>query len=167
MNELKPALFLDRDGIVNVDKGYVYKWEDVEFCPGIVELIRTADRKDYLVFVVSNQSGVARGYYSKEDVDELHRRMGLELEGLGAYVKRWYYCPDLENPEMRKPAPGMILKAEAEFPIDRNRSLMVGDKPSDVINLEGLKCVLVRRNYDLSGVDVPIFESLEEVEKLL
>lgn len=135
------AVFLDRDGTINVEKGYVYKPEDFEFEPGAIEAIRLLNQAGYKIFVVSNQSGIARGYYSEAAVEELHVWLAAELEKHGARVDAFYFCP--HHPDYgtgkykidcdcRKPSPGMLLKAAAEWNIDLNFSYMVGDHKSDI-----------------------------------
>jgi D-glycero-D-manno-heptose 1,7-bisphosphate phosphatase len=139
---LKPALFLDRDGVLNEDQGYVHRWDDFRWIPGAREAVAAFNRAGWLVIVVTNQSGVGRGYYSEADMHALHARMTAELRAAGAHVDALYFCPEHPeaadpryrhpDPPNRKPNPGMILQALADWPIDRQRSLLVGDKPSDL-----------------------------------
>jgi len=151
---MKKALFLDRDGTVNVDKGYVYKPEDFVFIDGIVDAIRRYNQDDYLVAVISNQAGVARGYYSEADVVALHKYADALLLKLNARVDKWYYCPHHSefgigeykiDCNCRKPKTGMLEQAIAEFDIDAKQSLLVGDKPWDIECGEkmGIKSVYV------------------------
>ena len=166
----RPALFLDRDGVINVDKGYVYKTEDIELCPGITELIESVKKKGWWVCVLSNQSGVGRGLYSWQQVEFLHQTLGKMLS-----VDRWFYCP--YHPEgvgeykgfshLRKPGAGMLLRAEQALPIDRLKSLMVGDKKSDRIQLQGLQSWLVQGNYSLDSEQGYIFSHLDEIRERL
>lgn len=135
------AVFFDRDGTLNVNTDYLYKKEDFVWMPQAVEAIKYANDRGYLVIVVSNQSGVARGYYTEEDVKILHRWMNEELKKKGAHIDAFYYCPYhtagtvpeyTRDSEDRKPKPGMVLKAMREFHIDPKQSIMIGDKPLDV-----------------------------------
>jgi len=139
---LRPALFLDRDGVLNEDRGYVARWEDFAWIPGAREAVAAFNRAGWLVIVVTNQSGVGRGYYTEADMHALHARMGEELASVGAHIDAFYFCPHHPDaaqpvyrhpdPPDRKPNPGMILRALAEWPIDRDRSVLVGDKDSDI-----------------------------------
>jgi D-glycero-D-manno-heptose 1,7-bisphosphate phosphatase len=139
---LRPALFLDRDGVLNEDRGYVHRWEDFHWIAGARETVAAFNRAGWLVIVVTNQSGVGRGYYSEADMHALHARMGEDLAALGGHIDAFYHAPDHPqaaldayrhpDPPDRKPNPGMILKALAEWPIDLDRSILVGDKPSDL-----------------------------------
>ena len=126
------ALFLDRDGVINVDKNYVYKVQDFEFCAGIFTLCALFLSKGYKIFVITNQSGIARGFYSKKDFENLSAFMCDEFAKKGVFISRIYHCPHLEECECRKPKPGMILKAQAEFDIDLANSVFIGDNLSDM-----------------------------------
>ncbi|MDT8903826.1 D-glycero-alpha-D-manno-heptose-1,7-bisphosphate 7-phosphatase [Anaeroselena agilis] len=141
----RPAAFFDRDGVLNVDKGYLYRSEEFEWIPGAVETIKRLNDQGFLVFVVTNQSGVARGYYREEDVVRLHAWMNGELANHGARIDKFYYCPHYtEGPareyvkacQCRKPLPGLILAAFAEWDIDREKSFLIGDKDSDLAAAE-------------------------------
>ncbi len=137
-----PALFLDRDGVINLDTGYPLKPEQISFLPGVVQAIQLARSRGLRVVVITNQSGVARGMGTEEDVMRLHRWMNGELRAAGAEVDVWYHCPFHESAKHsayrwsdhpdRKPNPGMLLRAALELRIDLSRSLLIGDKPSDV-----------------------------------
>jgi D-glycero-D-manno-heptose 1,7-bisphosphate phosphatase len=139
---LRPAIFLDRDGVLNEDQGYVHRWEDFRWIPGAREAVAAFNRAGWLAIVVTNQSGVGRGYYTEADMHALHAHMAEELALAGARIDAFYFCPhhpdapDLAyrhpDPPDRKPNPGMILRALAEWPIDRARSILVGDKDSDM-----------------------------------
>ena len=141
MTTSRPALFLDRDGVINADKGYVSRVEDVEWIEGAAEAIAAFNARNWFVFVVTNQSGIARNYYSEADMFTLHDWMLAELAAKGAHVDRIYHCPyheEGENPAYRrdsfdrKPKPGMLLKALAEFPVKREQSFLIGDKETDM-----------------------------------
>jgi D-glycero-D-manno-heptose 1,7-bisphosphate phosphatase len=150
----RPALFLDRDGVLNEDRGYVYRWEDFAWVRGAREVVAAFNRAGWLVVVVTNQSGVGRGYYTEDDMHALHGRMVEDLAKAGAHVDAFYFAPQHPDsalaryrhpdPPDRKPNPGMLLRAMAEWPIDAERSLMIGDKPSDLEAAEraGVRAVL-------------------------
>ncbi len=139
---LRPALFLDRDGVLNEDQGYVHRWEDFRWIVGAREAVAAFNRAGWLVIVVTNQSGVGRGYYSEAAVHALHAQMQADLAKAGAHIDAFYLAPqhpeaaDLAyrhpDPPLRKPNPGMILKALADWPIDQPASFLVGDKLSDL-----------------------------------
>jgi D-glycero-D-manno-heptose 1,7-bisphosphate phosphatase len=138
----RPALFLDRDGVLNEDRGYVSRWEDFAWVPGAREAVAAFNRAGWLVIVVTNQSGVGRGYYTEADMHALHARMGEELARAGGHIDAFYFAPHHPeapvesyrhpDPPDRKPNPGMILRALSEWSIDRACSVLVGDKTSDM-----------------------------------
>jgi D-glycero-D-manno-heptose 1,7-bisphosphate phosphatase len=133
---MKKALFLDRDGVINIDHGYVGKIEDFEFVDGILDFIKSAQKKGYLPIVVTNQSGIGRGYYSLDDFKKLTNWMLEQMQQVGIEIDRShvFYCP--HSPEAgcncRKPMPGMLLEAKERFNIDMKNSWMIGDKQSDI-----------------------------------
>ena len=138
---VRRALFLDRDGVINVDHGYVHTPEKFEFIDGIFELCGSARRHGYLLVVVTNQAGIGRGYYSEDAFHHLMAWMCGQFRLRGADIAKVYFCPDhpehgigryrRESP-MRKPNPGMILAAAADFNLDLASCVLVGDKRSDI-----------------------------------
>jgi D-glycero-D-manno-heptose 1,7-bisphosphate phosphatase len=137
----RSAVFLDRDGVLNTDKGYVYRKEDFIWVDGAKEAIKFLNEQNYYVFVITNQSGVARGYYTEEDVMTLHHWMNEELSKISAVIHGFYYCPHLPdaviekyrvNCDCRKPAPGLILQAINDWPIVKEGSFLIGDSSRDV-----------------------------------
>ena len=137
----RPALFLDRDGVININHGYVCRPEEFEFIDGIFELCRTAQGLRYLLIVITNQAGIGRGYYSEADFHLLTDWMRDVFAREGVTIDGVYFCPyhpehgvgdyKIESP-CRKPAPGMLLQAAKEFEIDLSRSILIGDKESDI-----------------------------------
>ena len=125
------ALFLDRDGTINVDYGYTYETEKFEFVDGIVQLCQKAQEKNYKIIVITNQSGVERGYYTLEQMNAFNDLMISEFKKHGVVVTDVYCCPYLEHPD-RKPAPGMFLKARDRYNIDMENSIVIGDKERDI-----------------------------------
>ena len=136
------AVFLDRDGVINVDHGYVSTWERFEFLPGVPDALRALQDAGYLLIVVSNQSGIGRGYYCEADVESLNQVIAQHLGStVGVTLSGFYHCPhhptEAEGEfrrqcDCRKPAPGMIRQAVLDHGIDLNTSLLVGDKDSDI-----------------------------------
>lgn len=134
---LRPAVLLDRDGVINVPTGvphaYVTSWEGFRFLPGVAGAIAALNRAGYLVAVVTNQRGVARGALSPGELDGIHRRMVAELASAGARVDGVYACPHEGGCGCRKPETGLLERAAAELGIDRAACYMVGDSPGDVL----------------------------------
>jgi len=133
---MRRALFLDRDGVINVEINYLHKIEDFEFIDGIFDLCRHYQNLGYIIVVVTNQSGIARGYYSESDFKILTKWMIEEFTNNGVEIKKVYFCP--HHPDIsgdcycRKPHPGMLLDAAKEFDIDLKNSILVGDKERDI-----------------------------------
>jgi len=128
------AIFLDRDGVINIDKSYVCKIEDFEFVDGIFEVLHYFRKLGFLLIVVTNQSGIGRGYYTSEDFEKLTAWKLKALEKEGIFIDEVYHCP--HDPDSgcgcRKPSPNMLLKAKEKFNIDMQSSWMIGDKKSDI-----------------------------------
>jgi D-glycero-D-manno-heptose 1,7-bisphosphate phosphatase len=149
----RPAAFLDRDGVLNVDHGYAHRPEQLEWIDGAPEAVRLLNEAGYYVLVVTNQSGIARGYYTEEAVNAFHAQMQKDLVSHGAHVDAFYFCP--HHPEgtikslaircqCRKPGPGMLEQAASEWTIDRDASFMIGDKDKDIaaakaFNIRGIR----------------------------
>jgi D-glycero-D-manno-heptose 1,7-bisphosphate phosphatase len=133
---MNKALFIDRDGVINVDKGHVFLIEDFEFSEGIFDLCRKYFNTGYLIIVVTNQAGIAKGLYSEEDFINLTDWMISQFKNNGITITKVYYCP--HHPEIsgscecRKPEPGMLLQAVREFDLKISECIMVGDKESDL-----------------------------------
>jgi D-glycero-D-manno-heptose 1,7-bisphosphate phosphatase len=137
----KPALFLDRDGVINIDHAYVHRKEDFDFVDGIFDLVRTARERGYLVFVITNQAGIGRGKYTEADFHTLTEWMCAEFAARGAPIDKVYFCPYhaehgighyKAESEFRKPNPGMILQAAREFDVDLAASVLLGDMETDI-----------------------------------
>ena len=177
---MKRALFLDRDGVVNVEIGYLHRIEDVKFMPGIFSLCRTAMRLGYRLVVVTNQAGIARGFYSESDFETLMEWMRGELRAKGVELDAVYYCPFhpehgvgkyKQEHEDRKPGTGMLRRGVREFGVDLGESVMVGDRCSDVgaANAAGLRQMFLIRGTETTecGGEYVRVESLAEVERWL
>jgi D-glycero-D-manno-heptose 1,7-bisphosphate phosphatase len=137
----KRAIFLDRDGVINVDTGYVGHWDDFEFKEGVFKLLKALSSKGFLLFIVTNQSGIGRGYFSEEQFHILMDKMLAAFSEKKINIDGIYYCPHFESSQMgrynrrcecRKPKPGMILEAAAEFDLALEGSILIGDKTTDI-----------------------------------
>jgi len=137
----RPAAFLDRDGVLNVDHGYTFKPDDLELMPTAAAAVRLLNEAGFFVIVVSNQSGVARGFFTEAAVERFNAHLQEALRAQGARIDAIYYCP--HHPEgtvkalaircaCRKPQPGMLEQAARDRPIDRGRSFLIGDKDDDI-----------------------------------
>ena len=142
VRRMTSAVFLDRDGVINVDHGYVSTWERFEFLPGVPDALRALQDAGYLLIVVSNQSGIGRGYYCEADVESLNLAVAQHLGStVGVTLSEFYHCPHHPTEatgefrrqcDCRKPAPGMIRQAVLDHGIDLKTPLLVGDKDSDI-----------------------------------
>ena len=150
------ALLLDRDGVINHDAGYTHRWDDFVFVDGIFDLARAAHQRGYLLMVVTNQAGIGRGLYTEDDFHALTARMSARFSEEGAPISRVYFDPT--HPEhglgdyrresfFRKPNPGMLLQAAQDFGLSLADSVLVGDKPGDILadRRAGVGCCLLYR----------------------
>ena len=180
---MKKAIFLDRDGTINVEKDYIYKSEDLVFEEGSIEALKTFKNLGYILIVVSNQSGIARGYFTEEDLNIFNNNMNEILKKNGVEITEFYCCPHHPDGigeykkvcECRKPNNKMIEDAIKKYNIDREKSYMIGDKTSDIgAGLKSnLKTVLVKTGYglkDMEKVDkneTLICENLKDFSEIL
>ncbi len=130
---IKRVVFLDRDGVINVDEGYTYKTEGLRFYPDVFEALDLL-KDEYMFFIVTNQSGINLGYYSYEEFEKFNNTIVNVLRKKGIEIKKTYCCPHKrdENCDCRKPSPKFALEAKEEFDLDLSKSYMIGDHPSDV-----------------------------------
>jgi D-glycero-D-manno-heptose 1,7-bisphosphate phosphatase len=158
----RPAAFLDRDGVINRDHGYVHRPQQVEWIPGARESVRRLNDLGYRVVIVTNQAGVAHGYYGEDDIFVLHDWMQEELAARGAFIDAFYFCPYHPNARVerfradhidRKPNPGMIFRAFSDMPIDKNHSFLIGDKDSDIECARGAGI----RGFLFTGENLAVF----------
>ena len=156
--EKTPAVFLDRDGTINIEKNYLYRYEDWEWIDGAKEAIKSFNEAGYLVIVISNQAGIARGMYYPDDVNKLHRFVQDDLSKIGAKIDGFFYCP--HHPDWsghcgcRKPSPLMLTIASRKLNVDMKKSWMVGDKFIDfqAANNAGIRGALVKTGYGMIDV---------------
>ena len=148
----RKAVFLDRDGVINVDKHFVHKIEDFELKRGIVELLQYLTTQNYKLFVVTNQSGIGRGLYKEEDFQIVNEWMLGKFEQQGVSILDVFFCPHGpdDNCYCRKPKPGLFIDAKEKYDIDMNKSWMIGDKEADIeaANNAGIsQTILVRSGH--------------------
>ena len=179
----RPAVFLDRDGVINQEAGYVHKVDEFHFIDGVFAACRVLNEAGYRLIIITNQAGIARGYYTEDDFHRLTRWMLDQFRQHGVEVDGVYYCPHhpvhgvgeyLLDCDCRKPAPGMILRAAREHSLDLAHSVFVGDKISDIeaAKAAGIGCcVLVRSGHPPGRMGREkadaIFQDLTEVVKAL
>ena len=139
------AVFFDRDGVLNVDKDYLHSIDALEWIDGAKEAVAYLTKQGYTVFVVTNQSGIARVYYEVEDMQRLHEHMAKEIAEAGVKITKFYYCPHLPAGKVekyaiecdcRKPKPGLLLQAMSEYPVCKAASFLIGDKKRDIESAE-------------------------------
>lgn len=168
------AIFLDRDGTINVDTGYTHKIEDWEFLPGAIEALAAFKKAGWLLVVISNQSGIGRGYYTFSQLKELETWVNAQLMIHTAAIDAWYYCPHLPDAgcSCRKPAPGLILAAAHDLNINLSASWILGDKASDLQAglTAGCHAGLITTHPDLIDIDkgtYHIWPGLKEAAKYI
>lgn len=152
------AIFLDRDGVVNKEKNYVHKFENFELVPNALKGLKRIDFENYLVLILTNQAGIAKGYYTKEEFKEFDRQMKDFLSEKGINIAKTYFCPHHSEAKIkkfkkkcscRKPGIGMLKKAEEEFNLNLSHSYLIGDKTSDILagKRAGCATILVETGY--------------------
>lgn len=151
---MEKAIFLDRDGTINVEVDYLHEPDKLVFVDGAIEALAMLKAQGYRLIVISNQSGIGRGYFAAQEVEQLHAYMNRILRAHGAAVDAFYYCPHVEQNRCtcRKPRTGLIDRAAAEWDIDLAHSYMVGDREADVMTAINAGCGY---GLVLSGYAVP------------
>lgn len=155
---MKKAVFLDRDGVINIDRGdYTFRLEDFEFVSGIFDDCLQLVEKGYALIVITNQAGIAKGLYTHEQVDELHQFMSRQFAAKGVPLTEIYYCPHHESSSLclcRKPGSLLLEKALARFELDAASSYFIGDRDRDVVagNGAGVTAILVKENNGLKEI---------------
>lgn len=181
---MNQAFFLDRDGTINIDHNFVHKPEEWDWCTGALEALRWMKNHNYKIIIVTNQSGIARGRYTEEDVQQLHHWVDEKLENQGLHIDDWLYAahhpqydPKGKFPAHdRKPNTGMFEKAASQHNIDFNQSYMAGDKITDLkpaVAL-GITPFFIRSKHEtdqdkswLNNHNIPIFNNIGEVTEAL
>ena len=156
---MQKAIFLDRDGVLLNDTGhyYIYKTDDIIINTGVIDALKIFTDMGFLLIVISNQGGIAKQIYTKEDVEKIHSELKKQFETEGINIKEYYYCPhhsDVEKCLCRKPEPLLIEKALARFNIDPDKSFMIGDNKRDIDagKKVGLSCIKIKPNQNLLDV---------------
>jgi D-glycero-D-manno-heptose 1,7-bisphosphate phosphatase len=183
MMAIRPAVFLDRDGVINKERGYVHKIDEFRFIDGVFDACRDMSKAGFRLIIITNQAGIARAYYTEDDFHHLTKWMLNEFRQHGVEIDGVYYCPHhpvhgvggyRRECDCRKPAPEMILRAAKEHSLDLRRSILVGDKATDIEagRASGVGCcVLVLTGHPLSARDLDkadiVFEDLAEVAAAL
>ena len=172
----KPALFLDRDGVINEDKGYVHLHDDVVYKEGIFPIIKMFNERSWPVYVLTNQSGVARGMYTEDDVNKLHSQIDRDLRERDLKINEWVYSPYHHDKGVgtykresftRKPGSGMAISLLEKYAVDLENSFMIGDKVTDELLLPGIIPLLVKGNYSLEKSKSLVFNDLKEIEDFI
>jgi D-glycero-D-manno-heptose 1,7-bisphosphate phosphatase len=171
---MNKAVFLDRDGTINVEKNYIYRIEDFEFLDNAIKGLQKLQDLGFILIIVTNQSGIGRGYYTEDDFNALNNWMLGQLEEAGAHITDVLYCPHLPDAQIRKyrkicdcrkPALGMFMKAVAEYDIDLNKSWTIGDKIRDCAICEKSECrgILIGNNEKTEVIDDVIAGKVKNV----
>lgn len=168
---MNKAVFLDRDGVINVDKHYVHKIEDFELKQGIFELLQYLTAQDYKLFVVTNQSGIGRGYFTEADFSQLTEHMIAVFKEQGVSFEEIYHCscaPE-DNCECRKPSPYMIQQGVEKYEIDVSKSWLIGDKESDIgaANKAGIYNTIKVLGKEQPGSEKYTVKELQEIKELI
>lgn len=170
---MNKALFLDRDGVINIEKEYLYKIEDFEFIDGVFETCKTFQDQGYLLIVITNQAGIARGKYTENDFAKLTQWMIQQFTHKEILISHVYHCP--HHPEFtgkcdcRKPNPDMIIQAKKAFNLDLSKSILVGDKEGDIqagINAGISRNILVRSGHPIDETKTKATNILDSIKYL-
>lgn len=183
MSNAKPAIFLDRDGVINKDNGYVSQVDDFEFIEGVIEACIEFQKKGYLLVVITNQSGIARGYFTEKQFNTLTEWMDWSMVDRGVELDGIYYCPHHAEEgqgefkiecDCRKPKAGMLINAIEDLDIDVERSILIGDKLSDLQAgmAAGIKTnYLVRSGKEITAegesLATDVFDKLADIVKVI
>ncbi len=170
---MKQALFLDRDGVINIEKEYLYKISDFEFIDGVFDTCQYFQNQGYLIIIITNQAGIARGKYTENDFANLTQWMLAKFTQKGILISQVYHCP--HHPKFtgecicRKPNPGMLVEAQKTFKIDLGKSILVGDKESDIqagINAGITQTILVRSGHIINEANTQATQIIDSIKNL-
>lgn len=167
---MNKAVFLDRDGTINVDKNYLYKIEDWEFIDGVIEGLQILQRLGFKLIVITNQSGIARGYYTEQDAIKIFDYMTNELAKKGIKIEKVYYCPHIGNEcDCRKPKLGLFYQAQKDFDINFLHSYAIGDKLRDleICNKENVNGFLLDKDVQIQNENIQKCKNLLEAAKII
>ena len=160
----RPAVFLDRDGTINEDRGYLGDPDLVRILPGVVEALSLLQENEWPLIVVSNQSGIGRGYYGLSDMQAVQARVEAELKSFGIVFEGFYFCPHTpdDHCNCRKPEPGLLLQAASEMSINLKASWMIGDKLSDVLagQRAGCQSIMIGTSQYSQNLPPEVFETI-------
>jgi D-glycero-D-manno-heptose 1,7-bisphosphate phosphatase len=170
MSSLSPAVFLDRDGTLNIENEYVHRQDQWQWIPGAREAILSLNQAGYKVVVITNQAGIAHGYYTESDMHTLHAFVNADLATIGAHIDAYYHCPHhpkYDPCDCRKPSPYLLQIAMRDLHIDPTQSWMIGDKELDIQAAQnaGVKPILVLTGYGndfASKVSCPITSDIAQ-----
>ncbi|MGR6860941.1 D-glycero-beta-D-manno-heptose 1,7-bisphosphate 7-phosphatase [uncultured Aliivibrio sp.] len=179
----KPAIFIDRDGVINVDRGYVHKRDDFEYIDGVFDAVKKCKDMGYLLVLVTNQSGIARGMFTEEQFETLTEWMDWNFAENDIDFDGIYYCPHhpeatveqyKEECDCRKPSPGMFMSAQSFLDIDMENSVMIGDKKEDMMAAQAAGVgtrILVRTGKEITeegeALATTVLDSIADVPKFL
>ena len=171
----KKTIFLDRDGVINKEVGYLYKIKEFEFIDGIFEACLSLINLNYQIIIISNQSGISRGYYTEDDYQKITKWMISQFKKKGVLIIDTYHCPHSPNSDCncRKPKPGMFLNSNKKHSISFKNSWMIGDKETDIIaaNKAGInKTILVRSGHEINeskSMATFIIDSVKDVKNVI
>ena len=172
------AIFLDRDGTINVEKNYLYKTEEFEYLDGVAEGLRALSDMGYVLVVITNQSGIARGYYTEEDYENFMDWMLSDLADKGVHIAKAYYCPHLKGSlirgydidcDCRKPATGLFYQAQKDFDIDMDRSVAIGDKVRDlaICRKSNVNGILIGKEKQDAGFEYDLCDGWKQIIELM
>jgi D-glycero-D-manno-heptose 1,7-bisphosphate phosphatase len=169
------TIFLDRDGVINKELNYLYKIEDFEFINGVFETCKYLITLDYKIIIITNQSGISRGYYTEKDFQIINNWMLSEFKKNGVSILDVFYCPHLpdSNCTCRKPKPGMLLEAQNKHNINMQNSWLIGDKEADIIaarNSNITNTILVRSGHQINEANSEakfVIDSVQQTNKII